>query len=1057
MKQIQLTIICAFTSFLSFAQLTTSEIRGLVLDQKNETVPSVTITIIHEPTGTTYNLQSDLEGNFFLPQLKSGGPYTIKSTYSGFKNVEIKDVFLVLGETKYIDINFELSTTELELVEVIGNQNGQFDSKRKGTETNISEEQINKLPTLHRSIQDLTRLTPQGGSNSYAGSNYRYNNLSIDGTGNNDAFGFQEPSVGAGGSTAAGSPGALSKTQPISLDAIGEIQVALSPYDVKLGNFTGGSLNVVTKSGTNNWETSIYTVGRNQSLTGRSADEFQTKIGKYSDFQSGFRVGGALKKNKLFLFVNAEVGRRTEPVLNAPGSEGSVFILSDIQALSDTLKARYNYDGGTIGDLNLATNNNKFFVRLDWNINKNNQLTLRHNFVQGVHESLLRSNTILNFGSQGFTHNSVSNNTIVELKTRFSDKLFNNLVIGVSTVNDNRETEGPIFPHIEITYKTAGTIFLGTYREAAIYQTRQKSFELTDNLSVYFNKHKFTIGTHNEFYNFDYHFVTPYNGRWAYRSIQDFYDNEPSRVRGTYNLTDDSYSNNYDNPSASFPILLSSFYLQDDYSLSKRLKITGGVRLDGNLFLKKQETAEDVRNYEQFAPYTTGVKNQFIVSPRVGFNWDVLGNNTVKVRGGSGIFSGRVPFAWAAYSYIYNGNQFGNIDLRPSSGTVVPLITSDFQQLGTLQPGRREINLVDNDFKLPRVLRSSLAADLKLPAGFTLTLEGVYTKTIYDVLFKTLNLKDSTTTISGNGEDDRPVYLGSGNAQLVNPGYTSVFLLTNTKQGYRYSLSAIVGKKFNNGPEITVAYNYGESKDKSNGVRVSPQANWEWNQTINPNDPKLSYSNFDIRHRFVGSLNYQKPWGKRTKTIFTAVFSAQSGSPFTYVYSGDLNRDGSGTNDLLYVPGYESDITLVDFVDASGNTVTKEDQWKQLDAYISADDYLNSRRGKYVERNGGRTPWNSQLDLRIAQDIVFKTKKKDYTLQLSADIINVLNAVNYRWCRQYFVPNTTNAGYSLLTVKSVSSSTGAATFNYNAPNSDPWQVDAINSRIQFQVGARLTF
>ncbi len=1052
MKLFLLCMMCLLFSGVASAQITSSELRGTVVDDKKEGIPSAQITVTHQPTGTIYQLLTDVEGNFFLPQLKSGGPYSIVANYSSFKKFEANDLFLILGETKYVDIQLETTVTELEEIVVLGN-NGQ----PIGTGTSVKADQINKLPTLNRSLQDFTRLTPQSSGNSYIGSNYRYNNLSIDGTANNDAFGFQEPSVGAGGSTAAGSPGALSKTQPISLDAVGEIQVALSPYDVKLGNFTGGSLNVVTKSGTNNWESSIYAVGRNQSITGRSADESRSKIGNYYDVQSGFRVGGALKKNKVFLFVNAEIGRRLEPVLNAPGSEGSAFKVSDIQALSDTLKNRYGYDGGTTGDVNIATTNNKFFLRMDFNLNKNNQLALRYNFVDGAHQSLTRSNNVLNFGSQGFTHNSISNNFVAELKTRFSDKIFNNLILGASSLHDFRETEGPIFPHIEITYNTSSNIFLGTYREAAVYQTYQKALELTDNVSVYLNKHKLTLGTHNEFYNFDYHFVTPYNGRWQYSSIANFYADKPSRIRGTYNQRDDSYENNYNNPSASFPVLLSSVYLQDDYAINRRLKISGGVRLDGNIFLKKQNTTQDLKTNTQFAEHTDGIKNQFIVSPRLGFNWDVLGDGNMKLRGGTGIFAGRAPFAWTAYSYIYNGNGYGNIDYRPASGTVVPLITEDFQQLEPLQPGRREINVVDNNFKLPRVSRSSLAVDLKLPAGFGLSLEGTYTKTLYDVLFKTLNLKDSTTTISGNGGDDRPVYLGSGNAGLVNPSYTSVFLLTNTKQGFRYSLSATVTKKIEKGPEIMVSYNYGQSKDISNGVRVSPQANWEWNQTINPNNPQLSYSNFDIRHRVVSSLQYEKVWNKRTKTILTGVFSGQSGSPYTYIYSGDLNRDGSGTNDLLYVPTSRTDINLVDYTDASGTVVTADQQWANLDAFITNDSYLKDKRGQHVERNGARTPWNAQLDLHLAQEISFKGKRKNHVIQISADVINVLNAINYRWNRQYFVPNTTNAGYSLITAKSVSSSTGAATFTFNNPTSKPWQVDAIASRVQVQFGLRYTF
>lgn len=1037
-----------------YAQTTSSEIKGFVTDTKKDGIPGAEVKILHEPTGTIYRIKSDVNGSFYLPQLLPGGPYSIVVKYPTFEELTELNIQLALGEVK--EFNFELKeiSRELQTIEVKANKNELLNDKKKGSEITISADQINKLPTIHRGIQDATRLSPQNSGNSFGGSNYRLNNLNIDGTANNDAFGFQEPGVGAGGSTAGGSPGSLARTQPISLDAVGEIQVALSPYDVKLGNFTGASINVVTKSGTNDFKASVYSFGRNQDITGKSVDEKRSKIANYYDIQSGFRAGGAFKKNKLFYFVNAEIGRRLEPVLYAPSSDGSAFNYGEIKAFADTLKNRYQYDVGSFDDINIKTLNNKFFMRLDWNINEKNQMIIRNNLVDAKADHLLRAPTILNLGSQAYTHNSINNSTVIELKTRVKPSVFNNLVLGFSSLHDHRTTNGDIFPHIEIIYNTNSTIFAGTYREAAVFQMKQKTIELSDNLTIYKNKHKLTLGTHNEIYLFDYHFVTPYNGRWAYKSLADFYANKPSRIRGTYHLENDDYDYNYNRPSADFDVLLSSVYLQDDYALSKKINLSFGLRLDGNFFCTKQNTNEDVRKYYQFESYTRGVKNQLIVAPRLGFSYDVLGDKTFKIRGGTGIFSGRMPFAWAAYSYIYNGNQFGNIDYKPSGE--VALITTNFQDLANLQTGRKEINLVDSDFKLPRVWRSSLATDLKLPYGFVLTLEGVYTKTMYDALFQTLNLKDSTTTISGNGNDQRPVYLGSGNGQLVNPNYTSVFLLSNTSKGYRYSFSASLSKTFAHVANLFIAYNYGLSKDMMNGVRVSPQANWEWNQTNNPNAPSLSFSNFDIRHRIITALDLTKNW-KKSKTILSFVFATQSGSPFSFIYSGDLNRDGSPTNDLFFVPASASEINLVDIKDANGNiTVTKEKQWEQLEAYIASNDYLQSRRGQTTERNGARTPWNSQLDVKIAHELQITIKKKKHSLELSADIINLTNLLNKRWGYQNFVQNTTNSGYSLVKVTAVDAS-GKASFQFNNPSTTPWQVDPIASRWQMQIGLRYSF
>ena len=442
-----------------------------------------------------------------------------------------------------------------------------------------------------------------------------------------------------------------------------------------------------------------------------------------------------------------------------------------------------------------------------------------------------------------------------------------------------------------------------------------------------------------------------------------------------------------------------------------------------------------------------------MVSPRLGFNYDVTGKDNIKLRGGTGIFLGRMPFAWMAYSYIYNGNKFGNVDYKPT--TPVNLITSDFSQLATLQTGLKEINVADKDFKLPRVWRSNLALDFKLPKGFVFTIEGLYTKTLYDALFKTLNLKDSTVALQDGG--GRNIYAGNGASAKYNTNYTNVFLLTNTTQGYKYSISASLSKEFNFGLTLFTAYTYGVAKDISNGVRVSPQANWEWNQTISANNPQLSYSNFDVRHRTITNISYTKKWKKvLDKTIVSLVYNAQSGSPYTYIYSGDLNRDGSPNNDLLYVPGSQGEINLVDIKDAAGNVlVTANEQWNQLESYINNDAYLKTKKGNFTERNGGRTPWNTQLDLRISNH--FKLSKKyPQTFEVLIDIINLTNLINRDWGHQYFVPNTTNAGYSLITVKSVNAA-GLATYQFNKPTTTPWQIDNIASRWQMQIGLRFNF
>lgn len=1047
-----ITIAFAFVS-ISHAQITSAGIKGSVQSSAKQTLANSTITALHQPTGERYVTTSQTNGNFIIPNMKSGGPYTIICSYVGYDADRTDNIFLSLGN--FTNIDFELRNANREFKEVIvsGNKSSLFNKKRNGAATNISKEQLAQLPTLTRSLQDFTRLSPQANGNSFAGSNYRYNNLSIDGAALNDAFGFAESTTGAGGSQATGTPGSLAKTQPISLESVQEVQVAVSPFNVAAGNFTGGSINAVTRSGTNNLEGSIFFSGRNQLLTGRSADAKRSRIENYYDYQTGFRLGGAFKKNRLFYFTSIEIGRRKEPVLFAPGSSESAIPYDLAKAISDTLLKKYNYNSGSYGDVNIQTNSNKFFGRIDWNISDKHKLQLRNNYVSGFGDYLERSANALNFESQGYRHISKTNSTVLELKSNFSNKLSNNLIAGYTTVSDIRDIRGAIFPHIEVTYNTANTIFAGAYREAAIYGLTLKTTELTDNLVFYLNKHTITLGTHNEIYNINYRFLTAWNGRWAYSSPANFFTDKPSRIRGVYNLVNNDYELNKQNPSAKFNVLLLSQYAQDEFTFSKRLTITAGIRFDFTVQPDVGKPNPKVISINAFSEYKNTVSTTPQIAPRLGFNWNPLQNLNLQVRGGAGIFNGRLPFNWLAYPYYNDGYKYGNVDYR-ANGAVVPL-NSDLSQIASAyQPNIGEINLLDNNFKLPQVFRTSLGFDYRTLNNWTFTLEGIYTKTIKDVLYKTINLKDSTSSLSGSG-DNRSIYLGSGNEQKIGTGFTNVFLLTNTSQGYKYQLSATVAKSFKANFNFSVSYTYGMSKDIANGARNSPQANWEFNQTILPNDPKLSYSNSDLRHRFILFLHKKINWrGGNTSIAF--VYTMQSGSPYSYVYNGDINRDGSPTNDLIYIPKSAADANLADIKDAAGNVlITASQQYSDLTEYINHDKYLRKRIGNYAERNGARTPWNSELDMKISHTIPVNKKNHSKSVQIALDVFNLSNFISKNWGRQYFVPNLLNGNYQLLSLQSITSNNPNLIFN--TPPTDPWQVDPIASRAQAQLTVRLNF
>ncbi len=482
------------------------------------------------------------------------------------------------------------------------------------------------------------------------------------------------------------------------------------------------------------------------------------------------------------------------------------------------------------------------------------------------------------------------------------------------------------------------------------------------------------------------------------------------------------------------------------------MRVTAGIRFDFTAYPDRPGVNRDVTKTKGLENYDNSSNPYPQIAPRLGFNWNISNKQQIVLRGGSGVFNGRMPFAWLAYPYYNSGTNYGNVDYRPTG--VVPLINDVSQVAAMYQPGIREINLLDNNYKLPQVFRNSLALDWKTNNGWSFTVEGVYTKTLNDVLYKTINLKDSTGNLNGTG-DKRTVYLGNGNAQKLNASFTNVFLLTNTKEGYRYQLSATVSKRIK-AFQFVSSYTYGVSKDISNGVRVSPQANWEFNQTLLPNAPQLSYSNFDLRHRSISNLQYVHKW-KRSSVNVIFVYTLQSGSPYTYTYIGDINRDGSPNNDLIFIPRNMGESNLVDIRNSGGTVITTAaEQWQQLNSYIDADDYLRTRRGQYAERNGARTPWNQQLDVKLMYNLHLGSKEHPHTLGFSLDVFNLSNMISKNWGRQYYVPNILNSSYQLLTVVRVNSSLQPE-LNFSNPKTTAWQYDALLSRAQGLFTVRYSF
>ncbi|MDR6196693.1 carboxypeptidase regulatory-like domain-containing protein [Siphonobacter sp. SORGH_AS_0500] len=1050
----------------AWAQVTTSGLSGRVIDDKKETLVGVTVQAVFTPTGTRYAAITDTEGRYRINNMSVGGPYEITFSSIGFQTNTIPGVTLQLGETTTINVTLQNSTQTLGELVVKGEKGGE----RNGAGLNVGSETIRRMPTISRSLTDMTRLTPQvNNQNSFAGTNFRYNNVTIDGAINNDAIGFS-PSLG-GSTGTSGQPGSSTRTNPVSLDAIQDIQVAVAPFDVRLGNFLGGSVNAVTRSGTNKVSGSVYGFGRNATLTGAwngAANAKEKLPSTFHEYQTGFRVGLPLIKNKLFFFTNEEITNRQDPVQFQAGSASSLIKDAAVaQQISDFVKTNYGFEAGSYGNYSIYSKSTKFFNRLDWNINARNQLSLRNNTVFSEATNLERDAANFRFGSIDFRQNNNQTSTVAELKTQFG-RASNSLIAGYSTVHDYRTTLSNIrtFPQVEIAYN-GGTIFLGNDREASVFNLRQKTFELTDNFTFYKGNHTFTVGTHNEFYTIDYGFVNAPNGRISYRSVDDFMNKLPNRVRGSYPFADASNSldNQFNNPYAHFNVNLLSLYAQDDIQLTDRIKLSPGIRFDYTGLPTKPALSPQVTastgdpNYGTTYTYTplNQITNKYLnnvqVSPRLGFNIDAKGDKSLVIRGGAGLFTGRIPFAWLGYGFYNNGVGYGAYDFNNNATASTKLVGDPLVPGGALAINnnnggtrRTQVDLIDNNFKMPQMFRSNLAVDYVIN-GYKITLEGLYTKVIHDLKFQQVNTKDVVRYYSYDTQHQQPIYVsstGAAGAQRINDNFANAYMLSNTNQGRRYSLTAQIQKNYSAGLGFSAAYTYGKAFDLTNGIRNSMESNWQLNQSLSPNNPSLAYSNFDIRHRIVASVNYRQKWSNTNATTVSLFASFQSGSAYSWGYVNSTINGSGQANGLAYIP---KDLTEAQKLLPTGT------QAQDFMAFVQSDNYLKTRMGTFTERNGGRTPWNNTMDLRFLHEI---TMKNGHSLQLSYDILNFLNLVDKKLGYYYFSPNTFNSTASIGLARATNPTTGDPTFTWSRPTT-PYSIDPLGSRWQMQLGARYSF
>ncbi len=1080
-------MLCCLALFLLatglFAQgVTTGAMNGLVTDSKGEALPGANVVATHQPSGTKYGAAVRSGGAFNLPNMKIGGPYTVTVSYVGYKTQTQENVFIGLGQNLRLDFKLAEETLAAGVIEVIAEQDAVLNSGRTGAATYITSSQVAELPSIKRSTRDLTRLDPRSDGNfSFGGRNWLYNNISLDGSYFNNPFGLDDPA-----------PGGQTGAEPVPFDAVEQVQVSVAPFDVRQGGFTGAGINTVTKSGTNQFKLSAYSFARNESLLGNSV-RGQDVIAKpdLSFNQSGITASGPLMKNKLFFFVNAELERRDDPGSNfVADRDGNVkFGESRVsKSVMDQIRQRmmdvYKYDTGPYEGYVHETNNEKLLVKLDWNLSDKHNLTFRYNFLDArrdlpPHPFVLSVNNTgrgpnassLPFQNAGYQINNDLHSFALELNSQTS-KFANRFFASYNRFRDFRAPFSEPFPTIDIGENGVTYTTLGHEPFSINNVLDQDVLQLTNNFSIFSGKHVFTLGATYESYSFFNSFNIFRHGIFFLPYFLDFEGDGVPNGSTFFTLQDFLTQTDPANPikfrqmvgkgpfkGETIDVGQLSFYAQDEYLLSKKFSLTYGLRVDLPIYstdlvdnpFSRGLKALDENDQTETVDQSKLPDAKFMLSPRAGFNWDVQGDRSLQVRGGTGIFTGRVPFVWI-------GNNISNPGANPN---LYPAVSADKNKTSddaVLQQSF-DLNAMDPDFKWPQVWTSNLAFDKKIFWDMLGTLEFIYGKDLNSVYVRNADLAKPDTTL----RDGRPYFGGGAQSQLnidaFGNGDGGIYVIDNTDEGYNFNLTAQLRKNFDSGLNTSLSYAFTQAKNNLKSTEIASVL-WQ-NQPVqgDPNKPELSFSEFGNRHRIVGGATYTKNWSSGLAThfgLFLEVadgnrFQGAGGNRYSFIYAGDVNGDGQGGNDLIYIPRNAADANEIIFKDIAGGK-TAAQQAQAFEAFILQDKYLSSHRGQIAERFGAVNPWFSNIDARILQDFSINAGGQKHTFQLNFDILNVGNLISSDWGVRKAASAAATSPLQLVEFQN-----NVPVFNFIGPSETFIDDPSLFSRWQAQIGLRYFF
>ena len=1061
MKRLLLITIALLTiSFSVMAQVTTSGITGVVMADGEEAI-GATITAKHVPSGSVYRAVTNIDGHYTITGMKAGGPYEVEVSYIGFQTAKFADIQLALGQNAVVDASLSEGSEMIQEIVVTAKANNTMRSDRSGAVTNLNANQMAAVPTIGRSMTDLMKMTPQSSSASgmaIGGGNYRQSFVTIDGASFNDSFGM-EPSPLPGGGT------------PISLEALDQMTVSVTPYDVRQSGFTGGGINAVTKSGTNTFKGMVYTFLTSSDLKGKKIRSTELSLPKGHNSTFGLSFGGPILKDKLFFFVNGEYEDNVTAGPAVQAGNGSTPYtatnrrprLSELESLSNYLQTNYGITTGPWQNYNLKTPAYRILARLDWNINDDHKFNVR--FTKSNRKEANPASASRSIGSNrtsiiyGGNQNSYGGNTdygmsalssrymtefrftsvAAELNSKFG-KLHNTLRGTYSYQDQPRSNEyGVDVPVVEIVmsdeqghypyWALTGDLF--TYGNVA----QTKTTVITDEINMQLGKHNLFGGIQFEndwaangyaqagagYYAFQASPEQVAAGDWA-----SVFTKENTRLFGI------TYGNgaNHEQFVAKMSTNQWSLYLQDNWSISDRFRMSLGLRFE----LPSYPSLKDNFNEEYYKidfggnHYRTDnvPKASISASPRVGFNWDITGERNIILRGGSGLFIGRLPFVWLISAVGNSGMGQTSYIASQTKGTIPTFTTSQQEMLQQIGAQSKisvpsSATILSDDLRMPKTWKTSLAVDVKLPGDIDFTLEGIYNKDINPVVVANRDIYwDGTSTID----------LGHGDVRHKMSYYdanSSAYVLENAgHKAYYLSLTAQLRKKFDFGLDLSASYTLSKAKTYTDGIgnQVASAYNNYRNSVNAVNDNELGYATYVAPNRLLISASYTLKESKNASSHFSLVYDGyQYGflteyafSRFSYIFSANVNSDALAPANLIYVPASRKELDSWDFAESTYGSnhqvytadMQRDDFW----AYIQQDDYLKTRTGKYAERGGAKMPWHHQLDFKFEQDMTMNFGKTKHTLQFGVDILNLPNFLNKKWGLYKQVTETSLLSYN---------------------------------------------